>query len=157
MIDADQLREAVIKPVLLRVELYSPAAEVLLLGTAAAEGIIGNRSMLRQVGGPALGIYQMEPATHGWLVGWVLARSSRFTPLIEWVQKTGGFHEERLVYDLAYMSVLCRLRYLVVPAPLPRADDLPGLAAYWKKHYNTSLGKGTVAGFLSKFRSYVDA
>lgn len=154
-INSRQLRELVIRPIFQRVGLYSPAAEALVLGTAAAEGVIGNMMYLKQAGGPALGIFQMEPSTHKWLVDWVLSQSSRFTRLIEWVQQTGGFHQERLVYDLAYMAVLCRLRYVVVPQALPSADNVHDLGVYWKQHYNTHLGKGTVDGFVRKFREYV--
>lgn len=154
-INAKQLRELVIRPTLQRFGLHSGSAENLLIGTAAAEGIIGDSMYLKQTIGPALGIFQMEPETHRWLVDYLLARSSHFNKLIDWVQHTGGFTQERLVYDLAYMVLFCRLRYLVVPEKLPDSDDLRGLANYWKRHYNTSLGKGTVNGFVMKYQAYV--
>jgi hypothetical protein len=45
---------------------------------------------------------------------------------------------------------MCRIHYLRVPEVLPAANDWPGFAAYWKNHYNTWLGAGTVDGFLQK-------
>lgn len=56
------LRDLIIRPTLVEMGHYSPAAEALLLGTAAHESHGGR--YLSQIRGPARGIYQMEPATH---------------------------------------------------------------------------------------------
>lgn len=55
-----------------------------------------------------------------------------------------------LITDLAYATAMARLVYYRRPEPLPEAHDLDGLARYWKAHFNTDLGAGTVEGFLSK-------
>jgi len=44
--------------------------------------------------------------------------------------------------------LMARLHYLRIPKPIP--DSISDQAKYWKKYYNTSLGKGTVEGYLSK-------
>ena len=44
--------------------------------------------------------------------------------------------------------IWCRLRYLPVSAPIP--DTLDGRAAYWKKWFNSTEGKGTVEGYIKK-------
>ncbi|KAF0118141.1 MAG: hypothetical protein FD149_866 [Rhodospirillaceae bacterium] len=63
MCDSAHFVTTVIRPTLLHLGLHSPAAEALLLGTAIQESRLG--TYLRQTGGgPALGVYQMEPATH---------------------------------------------------------------------------------------------
>ena len=62
MIDNKQLRECIIKPTLDSLQMYSQAAEELLVFTCACESLGG--TYLKQVKGPALGIYQMEPATY---------------------------------------------------------------------------------------------
>ena len=55
------LRVEVIRPALRALDLWSPAAEDLVLGTAAQESGL---AYLRQIGGgPALGLWQIEPAT----------------------------------------------------------------------------------------------
>jgi hypothetical protein len=95
----------------------------------------------------------MEPATHDWLKEYLLQRSSKFDKVISWIQHTGGFHSERLIYDLKYCVLMCRVRYLAMRPPLPADDDWNAIAAYWKKHYNTHLGAGTIAGFLDKTKS----
>jgi hypothetical protein len=43
---------------------------------------------------------------------------------------------------------------LRVPTPLPDATDVPALAAYWKKHYNTHLGSGTVVKAIKKYERF---
>ena len=61
-LDPRQVRDLVVRPVLDRLGLTKPlAAERLLMGTAAQESQF---RYLRQIGGgPALGLWQMEPAT----------------------------------------------------------------------------------------------
>ncbi|KKL97553.1 hypothetical protein LCGC14_1833310, partial [marine sediment metagenome] len=39
-----------------------------------------------------------------------------------------------------------RLFLLTIPEEIP--DTLEGQAVYWKKHYNTPLGKGTARKFV---------
>ena len=46
---------------------------------------------------------------------------------------------------------ICRLHYFRVKAPLPALYDVDGRAAYWKAHYNTPLGAGTVEEFKTSF------
>lgn len=123
------------------------------MGTAAAESRL---QYLAQIGGPALGLWQMEPATHSdcWrsyldyrkdLAGRVMLAAGRGTstprqPPDDW-----------LVFNLRYAAAICRVHYLRVPHPLPAADDVEGLARYWKAHYNTALGAGTVEHFVNAY------
>lgn len=53
-----------------------------------------------------------------------------------------GNKELREIFDHAARAVMCRVHYLCFPRPLPTADDIPGLAKYWKDHYNTYRGAG---------------
>ncbi len=52
---------SVIRPTLMTLGLYSPAAEQLLLATAIQESHLTHR---KQIGGPALSYFQIEPKTH---------------------------------------------------------------------------------------------
>lgn len=45
-------------------------------------------------------------------------------------------------------ALAARLFLLRIPEPIP--ETLEGQAEYWKKFYNTALGKGTVEGFIKK-------
>jgi len=130
------LREYVIRPVLKNLGLHSEAAEELLMLTAATESLCGK--YIHQVGGPALGIFQMEPRTHDDIWEHFL----RFKPgLSEQVKQYGCFSRE-LPGNLYYACAMARTHYLRVPERLPSATDIDGLARYWKTHYNTHLGAG---------------
>lgn len=124
--------------------LHSASAVELLLGTCAKESDFGKSR--RQIGGgPALGVMQMEPATFGWLQG---RYSSSLPELI-------GRNAEDLVWDDRLSVIMARLRYLVVPSPLPPANDVEGMARYWKQHYNTPTGRGTVEEFIANYNMFV--
>lgn len=157
------LRDYVIRPTLKRLGLYSEAAEILLLGTAAHESM--GATCLRQVGGgPALGIYQIEPATHNdvWAnylryKSGLMIQMQDFIPPGSRDRAAGGWvcgKQNLLITDLAYATAIARIIYRRRPERLPDADDLPGIAQYWKDHYNTSAGKGTVEKFLADYDKY---
>lgn len=152
MIDLGDLRCLVIRPTLKRLALHSIAAELLLLRTAIAESTVGGRTSLKQIGGPALGIYQIEPGTNADVWKNYLA----FRPLLaaKVLRFAAGAYprEEQLVWNLAYQTAIARLIYRRAPEALPPPDDLPAQARYWKRHFNTRRGKGSVAGFIEKVR-----
>ncbi len=154
MLDPEQFRRLVIRPVIRRLGLWSPAAERLLLGTALTESGLRH---LHQVRGPARGLYQIEPATlHDIYRNWLPRRA----PLAEGLRMFTAPHgavEDQLVWNLAYASAVARLIYCRVPEPLPRADDLTALAEYWKSHFNTAAGKGTPADFIARAGPYLHA
>lgn len=141
--DRRQFRD-LIERSLYRRDLHSPAAVNLLLGTAAKESDFG--TFLRQLGsGPARGAFQVEPGTFGWLRD---DYGARYRDLI-------GRTFDELEWDLDLGIVVARLRYRVVPEPLPGPDDIDAMAAYWKQYYNTHKGKGTVEQFVQKYHQYV--
>jgi hypothetical protein len=121
-------------------KLYSEAAVNLLMGTAAVESNFG--TYLRQIKGPALSAFQIEPMTYHWL-------SEKY-----WKQFPLCKSVESLEWDLSLAILVARLKYLSIPEPLPPADDIPALARYWKRYYNTPKGKGTEADFVSAYVKY---
>lgn len=155
-LNEEQLVELVIEPVLKHLGLDSPAATELVLNTAKAESEI---EYLRQLGGgPALGIYQMEPATHDDL--WEnFLRFPRWKDLARRVQSLainkGTPDSQQLIGNLYYATAMCRVHYYRVPDALPAAGDLAAQAAYWKRHYNTHLGRGTEEHFLGHARTII--
>lgn len=66
--------------------------------------------------------------------------------LVEW---------EHLRYDAFVSLIFCRLYYLLIPKPIPKT--LEGRAKYWKKYYNTYLGKGTPEHYIKMTKRYLDA
>ena len=152
-INTDHLTLDIITPTLnhLGEKYASAAAKKLMLGTALVES---NLVFLHQIGGgPARGLWQMEPATHGNHVAWLakaenwglqqriglLLNSSYYLFIPTFSQLAG---------NLYYACAMARVHYWRVPSQLPDADDLYGLATYWKQHYNTVEGKGTVTRFM---------
>ena len=60
-----------------------------------------------------------------------------------------------IVWDLRLAILMARLRYRVVPDPLPPSDDVHALAEYWKRWYNTRLGAGKVEDFVDAYDRHV--
>ncbi len=148
MLDPGEFRRRVIRPTLAPLGLWSEAAEALLLGTALSES--GLVRLEQSGGGPALGLYQIEPATHDDVWRAYLAYRPRLAAAVQRLTCVAVPRREQLVGNLPYATAVARLVYYRVPAPLPAADDLGGLAAYWKTHFNTESGKGRAAEFVAR-------
>lgn len=152
-INAGQLRELVIRPVLKRMNMYSLSAENLLMGIAAHESHLG--TYLKQIGGgPARGLFQMEPETEADI--WSTYLSAHRTDIAASVLEFKGQAPEPSITNLAYQVAMARVHLWRVPEPLPVASDIPALAQYWKVHWNTRLGKGTEADFIENYMRYVN-
>lgn len=145
---ANLIRENIIRPVLQTLDLYSEAAVQLLLGTAIQESGLIYR---RQFGdGPALGLWQMEPATHDdcW------SNYLSYRPVLAHKVLTAGKLLEmppavELQANDAYACAMARIKYLRVPEALP--IGLHGQAAYWLTYYNAG-GKGSVQQYLDNWQ-----
>lgn len=155
MISPDQLREYVIRPTLEHLGLYSLAAENLVLGTAAQESKLG--TYVHQLGGgPALGIYQMEPATHRDIWdNWLAHKPELASRVRQLIAPWPAPFSRQLVTNLAYATAMCRLHYRRRPEPLPPPDDYEAQAQYYKDFYNTSAGRATVEQYLRSWEMLV--
>ena len=149
-----QIKSRAIAPALDRIGLGGAAAVNLITGTGLVES--GYRVTQQIGGGPALGWFQMEPATHDdcW------ENFLKYRP--ELAEKIRG-----LIYGLnpvshmlrnnaAYAVAMCRVKYLRVSEPLPDANAA-AMAAYHKKYYNTPLGKANAAKNIPLFQEAIDA
>ena len=145
-----------IRPALQALEKGGLAAEQLVLGTGVQESLLNARE--QSGGGPALGLFQMEPATHDDC--WANFLNFR-KPLADKVRQTLDAGQDPVAATLKvndrYAAAMCRVRYLRAPAAMPPADDVDALAAYWKQHYNTPLGAGTPEEFVEKWPLFVDS
>jgi len=146
---AEQWREHIIRPTLLKLGLWSLSAERLLLGTAVQES--GLQYVVQLGGGPALGAWQMERRTHDDIWDNYLEyrpglRDAVLQFLAPWPPQES--REIALVTNAAYCCAMARVHYYRVPQRLPDSDDLPALARYWKEHYNTAKGAGTTLQFM---------
>jgi hypothetical protein len=145
MISIPQFKDLIIKPALTVIDLCTPAAEELVLGTALQESRL---QYIKQLGsGPALGVFQMEPATHEDIWKNYLAYHPELAERVKSLAApTTADHPStnELIGNLWYAAAMCRIHYRRVPEALPAVGDVPGMAAYWKEYYNTHLGAGTV-------------
>ncbi len=142
MINTNDLKSRVIEPILRDAHLYSESAVNLLLGTAAVESHMGTYFM-QGGGGPAVGIFQMEPATEHYMV----VLGALCSPY--------KHRSDILFWNLRYAALMCRMHYYRKSEPLPEADDIRALGDYWKKHYNTVKGAGTVDKFVESYKRFV--
>jgi hypothetical protein len=140
LLDKDWLRDR-IKTVLQNYDVYSLEAQELLMLTAAQESKLG--TYLTQISGPALSIFQIEPKTYQDIFDRVLSKRWK-----------GCFSPDpmSLIVDFDKSIMACRAKYLSIPEPIP--SDAMGMARYWKKYYNTKLGKGTAREAYQNYRKY---
>ncbi len=150
---ASELQLHVIRPTLKAIELWSEAAENLLLGTAAQESHLGR--YLTQIRGPALGIYQMEPGTHQDIWWHYLRYRPELAKKVKTFAASNPPHRKELVTNLAYATVMTRIYYLRVKEALPHPNDIQALAQYWKRYYNTFKGKGKIEEFILNYQELV--
>tara|TARA_R100000388_G_scaffold92724_1_gene76149 strand:+ start:6805 stop:7275 length:471 start_codon:yes stop_codon:yes gene_type:complete len=145
----------IIKYTLIKMDMYSEEACDLVYETGMAES--GYRA-LEQKGGPALGFFQCEPETaDDILKNYVIFRSAISQKLIElgmpakiMADIKSPDHIDVLKYclitNIALQVAFCRLKYRRDKDPIPTTKK--ARAAYWKKIYNTKLGKGTVEHYM---------
>lgn len=150
---AQDIIEYVIRPTLEYLGMYSPAAENILIGTAAHESL--NFTRLHQIQGPAIGLWQMEPGTHKDLYENYLDARSSLKVKIRGIA-AGRFSGTDIPADemhgnLNYACAMARLQFWRRSAPMPHEDDIEGLGRYYKKWYNTPAGKATPEDFVEAF------
>jgi len=133
--------------------LNTPAAVNLIMGTIAHESHMGK--FRKQIKGPARGIIQMEPATEKDIWENYLRYKLGLSLAITLRAGVKGPDPVQMQHNDPYAIIMCRVHYLRVPAKLPDADNIQALAEYWKKHYNTSLGKGTVLKFMNDYKRFL--
>ena len=124
MLSSIQLQDAVIAPALDKIGLWSRAAEELVLGTAIVESGL---TYLKQRGeGLALGLWQIEPATHDDLyTNFLNYRPELGSKLME-LRVPNISMGENLATNLMYGAAVCRLCYYRKPDALPAAGDIEG-------------------------------
>ncbi|MEO7973689.1 MAG: hypothetical protein ABIU84_08875 [Thermoanaerobaculia bacterium] len=146
-LDPRQFLEHVVRPALaaLPPEYHTTAAEQLVLGTAAVESKL---RWLKQVGGgPAMGLFQMEPVTFRDIRDRFLRERPKLGSAFRHSAVALRPEADELCWNLRLAALCCRLRYIMSPHQLPPAHDVPALAREWKSTYNTHLGAGQPADF----------
>ena len=148
--NAQQLLDYIIKPTLeyMGGNYNSKNAQMLLLSTAAIESKCGY--YIKQINGPALGIWQMEPATHQdiWDNSDVLQDNSSLCFDLMSLAANGLKGDDiHLIASPMYACAMARLKYSMDIAPLPHYKDIAAIYREYKRIYNTHLGKSTYEKF----------
>lgn len=120
------------------------AAENLLIETASAETNIGKTLDRTWMAG--IGIMQFDR------IGFDDVKMRTPQRLKMKVLQRFGVDIDRAEHtDLRYSPLLsvifARLKYRLIPDPIPQTLEERGL--YWKKHYNSYAGKGTVDHYIT--------
>ncbi len=147
-----QFKDLVLDPVLKSVHLHSSEASDLILGTGLVES---NLIYYKQIGGgPALGPFQMEPSTFDDTYHRYLDLHPELKYMVRQFQFAGHLVDlkDQLMMNLPFAIIMTRIKYLMIPAPIPKTAD--GQAQYWKDYYNTAAGKGTIEKYLRKWREW---
>jgi hypothetical protein len=129
-------------------------AAQLLLGTALHEsgGLVHRVQM---GGGPARGLFQMEPNTHDDIWNNFLKfRKALAAQVLKFTIAGEKGTPQELTFNDNYAAAMCRVHYYRYAKTLPALDLIDEQAKLWKKVYNTPLGKGTVAKYKSDWEAY---
>lgn len=147
MINPSQYASLILEPAFRFTGMYSLNAMYLMLRTALTESGLCH---LRQLPfGPALGFMQVEPNTYRDVYRYLNTRKDILEKiLVHCNYKKFPEHTQNLVHDLAFNALVARVKYWMIPEPIPSYTNVERQAEYWKMHYNTKHGLGTVEKFM---------
>lgn len=139
--DELQFEEFILVPSLQVVDLYSPAAHILVLGTFLVES--GLR-YVEQIGpADAMGMGQIEKETYDDILRYL----NRFDKaMLKEKCLAACFYisfppRSAVMHNLRWAVITTRLKYLPIKQALPKWNDAQGLCNYHKTWYNTAGGK----------------
>ena len=151
--DEKQIRDLIVR-ILEKIGMHSKEAEDLIFRTGKVES---SYKYIRQLRGPARGLFQCEPWVSVDICKNYLSYRPELMRKVANAIKVNVAHFTQPVEDdwdfiletnLAAQIAMCRLHYRRIPSKLP--SSLKSQAAYWKKYYNSSAGRGTVEDFLER-------
>lgn len=163
MFDVRHIRDNIVIPTLTALGLGWRQNDVdLMMGTGMQESQFTYRRQLG--GGPALGLWQMEPFTHDdiWktFLSFRKGLSQRVADIAGYEGLIGCPPAEWMVAKDSYACAMARIKYLRCPEPIPfqrlptdvdGKDPYPAaLGAYYVRNYNAG-GKATVAEFVANW------
>ncbi|MFM2042104.1 MAG: hypothetical protein RLY86_680 [Pseudomonadota bacterium] len=154
------LRGTIIAPALARVAAVpgmaafaSEGAIDLVLGTGAVES--GYRDIRQHPTGPAIGWWQIEPATHDDIWDRFLAHRPPLRAAVQALLIPDMPRHDQLAANAYYGAVMARLVYWRSPLPVPPQGNVLAAAALWKQVYNTPLGAGTPAKYAQAWNAII--
>ena len=159
-LDLSQLKALVVTPTLQQLALIIPAlgnswAINQVTGTALVES--GCVYLKQLGGGPALGLFQMEPATHDDCWTNFLTFNSALKARVQNIAGQASPTATLMVTNLAYAAAMARIKYWRSPLASPAATDAAGCAAYHKAVYNSALGAADAGANTPLFQQAIAA
>ena len=145
-----QLHDAIYN-ILLSLKLYSNDSIVkMIFETACVESNCGE--YIKQINGPACGIFQIEPNTAQDIIDNYIKYRSRYKDIFDMLYIKAFTLSQNLKYNLAFSVFMCRMFYMRIKESIP--NTVEKRAEYWKKYYNTEQGKGTTTEYIRKVGKY---
>lgn len=146
--------KTIIEGVLSDMQQSSPAFVNLLLGTCAQESHMGEYE--RQIGGPALGIFQMEPNTFNDIQNNYLQYHDNLQTMVNsYMSEDRAPVPEDVVGNHQFAAAMAACSYMRHGIPFSTLD--PNNAAqmyiYYKKYYNSAGGAATEQEFLTNWKT----
>jgi len=142
----------VIRPTLKQMEMWSPAAEKLLVMIACHESL--GFKYRKQISGPAVSFYQIEPATFSDVWDRYLGARRLKKANVRQFMPDDLLPLNALAKSDEFATAIARMKLYMVPEALPLVTDDEGLARYAKKYWNSDLGKATPEKYLNDFNRY---
>ena len=103
---------------------------------------------VKQIKGPALSFFQIEPATYQDVCKYAQTKGYLLNEL--------PCPEQRLIFNGEFAAALGRIFFLRFKESLPDHNDINGLAQYAKKYWNTRLGTATPAMYAKAWRLHFE-
>lgn len=147
---ADDLRCLVIRETLKYLGEWSQAAENLLVGTAIQESGLG--FCLKE--NRRLGIFHISASAHRAVWDHHLVHYPELASQVRGLAGQHAFIDDphgELLTNLKYATAIAWGIYRKVGQPLPDADDIEGLGAFWQQHFH-SRPSGRASDFVRNYR-----
>lgn len=135
MFDTRDFCRHIIQPTLAHLNMYSVAAEKLLLGTAALHSSF---NPLLANGDGGLGLYQITPEQHRNVWDSFLAFRPELASKVRGLASQHCFlqsPDQELISNLAYGTAIAWVIFLMAGLPLPDATDEQALLHCWRGAY----------------------
>ncbi|MEZ0150541.1 MAG: hypothetical protein AB9Q19_14690 [Candidatus Reddybacter sp.] len=153
LLAADEFRQLIVRDTLRTIDDWAPAHENLLLGTAAQESSMGLSLKCDRL----LGIYHISPNTHRAVWDKYLLHHPELASLVRGLAGQHSFIRDphgELIGNLKYTTAIAWLIYRRTEKALPSADDIPGLAEYWHRHFRAKAS-AQVADFIRSYQHHI--
>lgn len=151
--NSQQFHDFIILPTLVAMgpRYNSIATRMLMLSTTAHESQCG--LYIKQIKGPALGPYQMEPdTTNDLFTNFLNYSNDKHDLVMSFLDSRQDTND--IMGNFFYATALARMQYYRNSDPMPQ-PTFESIWLYYKKYWNTELGAATKEDFKANWDKYV--